>query len=98
MAAAFQDEEEALLLLALHRRRRRNGYGRSWVHDINLSRAEKGEFYNLVQDLRKDEDRFFTYFRMTIQEYDHLVDLLHPVIGKKQPTIGDVFLLLKDWQ
>ena len=74
-------EEEALLLLLLHQWRR-NGCGRRWIHEINMDRLEHGEFRVLIPQLRNDEDRFYTYFRMSIAEYDRLHELIGPHITK----------------
>ena len=47
----------ACLYLLWKRERRRNGR-RLWVHHINQSRTELGEFHRLLQELRLDDDRF----------------------------------------
>ncbi len=56
---------KVLALYALRRRRRkRHQFKRSyWIHPTNARRKAKGEYYNLVQELRSDEDRFVKYFR-----------------------------------
>ncbi|XP_023702239.1 uncharacterized protein LOC111861694 [Cryptotermes secundus] len=45
----------------------------TWVHDINLSREELGEFYTLIPQLLKDEKRFYIYFRMKIERFDEIL-------------------------
>jgi len=44
------------MLLLLKRRKSRR---RIWIHAINGRRKQQGDFHNLLQELRKDDDRFF---------------------------------------
>ncbi|KAL1514149.1 hypothetical protein ABEB36_003456 [Hypothenemus hampei] len=81
-------EEEALLLAILldegdnssQRTKRRN----VWVHDINKKRKEEGEFHNLYPELRKDENRFYTYFRMNFESFDEILNLIRKDITKSK--------------
>ena len=51
-----------------------------WVHPINQKREELGEFHQLCSELRQYPDRFYTYFRMTPDQFDELLLLLKPSI------------------
>jgi hypothetical protein len=44
------------------------------VHPINARREEEGLFYNLFNDLRNNENKFFSYFRMSNASFDVLYD------------------------
>lgn len=55
---------------------------RKWVHDINLERRTYGEFHTLMPELRKDEKRFYIYFRMTSECFDEVLDLITDDIRK----------------
>ena len=35
-----------------------------WVHDINMTRKEKGEFHNLVKELEERPNLYEMYFRI----------------------------------
>ena len=54
-----------------------------WVHPINNMRAEKGEYKVLYPDLRQYEDRFFGMYRMTIDKFDELLQMVTPLIEKQ---------------
>ncbi len=56
---------------------------RLWIHNINEQREIYGEFGHLVMDLRLDENRFKTYFRMTPTEFDILLSKVSPLIQKR---------------
>lgn len=45
---------------------------RLWVHELNQERT-LGEFHHLYGDLRKDEERFWSYFRMSKKTFDYIV-------------------------
>ena len=70
-------EEEVLMLALLHKRiykkKRRHRY---WVHPLVCTRLETGQFYTLFYELRKDENEYFNYFRMSLKSFDELLNLL----------------------
>lgn len=88
------EEEELLLLLVLHRRRQ--GYGRKWVHELNLDRQEHGEFHVLYHQLRNHPDRFHTYFRMSVEQFDQLKALWNSHLLSRIQTTENRCLLQKD--
>ena len=55
-----------------------------WVHPLNQERCTKGEFYTLYQDQRLYADRFFENYRMSVQQFDYLLQLLKPLISPKR--------------
>lgn len=69
----------AMLLLRHNRTRRGREY---WVHPINQTRREFGEFDKLYKDLRNFPDRFFVYFRMTTEQFDYILDKIHQRLFK----------------
>ena len=48
------------------------------IREINKQRLDQGDFNNLVQELRGDEEQFFVYFRMTPRIFDELLRLVGP--------------------
>lgn len=75
------------LLLVLHlrrRKRRRLKYlKRFWVRPLFLRREQLGEFYQLVQEMRReDHESYFAYFRMLPSHFDYLLSLVTPFINK----------------
>lgn len=48
------------------------------MHPINELRERDGEFFTLFPELLEDENRFYMYFRMSIQCFNDLAN-----IGKK---------------
>ena len=42
------------------------------MHNISSRRESFGEFHNLLDDLLKDEERFWRYFRMNAQKDSEL--------------------------
>nr|CAH7733758.1 unnamed protein product [Callosobruchus chinensis] len=43
-----------------------------FFHPINERRNEVGTFYQLLEQLRQDDTKFFNYFRMSITSFDEL--------------------------
>ena len=68
----------ALLLLQLNFNVRR-----MWVHPINNLRYEKGEYFVLYADLRKYEDKFFNWYRMSTKKFDYLLKLIQRRIFRR---------------
>ena len=48
-------------------------YREIWVHPLNQSRLDKGEFYSLYPDLRHYPQKFFTFYRMPVAKFDELL-------------------------
>ena len=71
----------AFLLLRRYRRRQ---HRRFWVHSINEKRDSKGEYISLMRELREDEEKFFTYFRMVPEQFDELVSFLTPILKPEE--------------
>ena len=54
-----------------------------WIHPINNLWFEKGEFFMLYRDLRKYEDRFFGWYRMSTKKFDELLGIVGNALWKK---------------
>ena len=54
-----------------------------WVHPLNMERTAKGEFYTLYPDQQKYPDRFFENYRMSVQQFDYLLQLVILLIEGK---------------
>uniref|UniRef100_A0A3B3SIP3 Zgc:194221 n=1 Tax=Paramormyrops kingsleyae TaxID=1676925 RepID=A0A3B3SIP3_9TELE len=63
----------------LQRRRRRRS---QWVHPILQARQQHGEYHRLVQELRLDDGRFQTYFRLDKGQFDSLLSKVGPRITR----------------
>jgi hypothetical protein len=53
------------------------------VYNISSRRESFGEFRNLLEDLLKDEDRFWRYFRMSSDTFKYYLELIHTSIEKR---------------
>lgn len=47
-----------------------------WVHPILLERKSYGIFYTLFEDLKKDETKFFNFFRMSQVTFQKILTLI----------------------
>ena len=56
---------------------------RMWVHPINNLRFGKGEFFMLYPDLRKYEDKFFAWYRMSIRKFHQLLGTVQNSLRKQ---------------
>lgn len=66
---------------------RRKGERRWGVHPLNQMRREQGHFHNLFEEmLLHDHDKFFNYTRMTPERFQHLFELIEPMITKNAPN------------
>lgn len=73
-----------MFLLRRHRRRVRNVRERIyWIHPYNYKRKALGTFNTIFMDLRSYEDKFFTYFRMSIKSFDELHDRLKNTLQRQ---------------
>ncbi|XP_069837965.1 uncharacterized protein [Dendropsophus ebraccatus] len=55
------------------RKKKRHRY---WVHPILQDREQTGVFTNLYQDLRRYEDKFKAFCRLTVAQFDSLLQLV----------------------
>ena len=53
-----------------------------WVHPIISDHWFKGEYHTLYPDLREYPEKFFRRYRMSIQQFDYLLQLLWPHLEK----------------
>ena len=73
-------KKKATAALLLFRRKKYNR--RYWVHPINQTRKDFGEFHTLYKDLRKYPDRFYTYYRMSTEQFDTILAQIQHLIYK----------------
>lgn len=71
LAIALEDDEN------VPRKKRKQ-----WIDDLWLKRCQIGEFHTLHCDLRFNPRKFYDYYRMDIEKYENLVNLLRPRIQK----------------
>ena len=71
------------LWLYNRRRKRRQRKRHVWVHPINERREKVGLLYTLFEDLRRDENKFFNYFRMSIASFDELYEKLKDALQRQ---------------
>ena len=67
------NRRQATAALLPHRRQK---YRRYWIHPINQSREQ------LYNDLRKYPDRFYTYYRMSMDQFDYILVQIEHLIYK----------------
>ncbi|KAL4083481.1 hypothetical protein QTP88_028797 [Uroleucon formosanum] len=72
------DVADAICLWILYRRRlrRRQKARKYWVHPILQNRLISSLYITLYPSLRSYEPKFFNYFRMSIQFFDDLLELI----------------------
>lgn len=58
---------------------RKKRYG---IHPLNKQRKIFGEFHTLYHSLRRHEDRFFSYCRLNLAQFDYLLEILLPYLTK----------------
>ena len=66
----------------LVRRRLQLKRKKCWVNDILAKRKEFGEFNHLYDDLKKDEKKFFDYYRMNQDTFNYILDAIREPIKK----------------
>ena len=59
------------------------GQRQYWVHPFNLDVKTKGEYFIDFPDLRKYPVKFFRTYRMSVQQFDFLLDMLSETITKQ---------------
>ena len=54
-----------------------------WVHPIYQNREEHGEYFTLYREYRQYADKFFNWYRVSVEKFDELFELLEPAILRK---------------
>lgn len=54
-----------------------------WVHDLYLSRQKEGEFHTIFRRLKDDPENFLKYFRMSLNKFEDLLNLLREHLQRK---------------
>ena len=72
------------ICLALALNELQNQHVRSmWVHPIYQKREEHGEYFTLYREYRKYDDKFFGWYRMSVEKFDDLLELLEPKLWRQ---------------
>ncbi len=79
-SSSSSSDEEFIVLLNEERHRKRHRY---WIHPIVTRREEHGEFYRLVQELKMYHEHFRGYFRMSVSEFENVLQQLVPSLTKE---------------
>ena len=74
------NRRKATAALLLFRRKKYNQ--KHCVHPINQTHKDFGEFHILYNDLKKYPDRFYTYYRMSIEPFDTILAQIEHLIYK----------------
>lgn len=85
------ERNKAIAMLLLYRRlkRRRRKNRVHWVHPLNLNRNQVGAFYIRFDCLRIDSEKFFNYFRMSIETFDALHNSIKDSIQRHNTTFRE---------
>ena len=80
-----------LLLRRLQRRRQEHSQRTCWVCPILLRRDQTGEYHTLVREMRDtDPAAHQRYFRMTVGDFDELLDLVSDKMKKETTNMRDL--------
>jgi hypothetical protein len=75
--------EALVAILIIRQRRQRQRH--VWVHPILRTRSEHLHFATLFEELKRHEDKFFKYFRMSLTTSNELLSVLQDRL-KRQDT------------
>ena len=89
------NRRQAAAALLLYRRQKHHRY---WVHPVNQSHQQFGEFHTLYKDLRKYPGRFYTYYRISTEQFDYILVQIEHLIYKPTLTGSVVYLQKKNLQ
>lgn len=69
------------------KRRKRRAIRKYWEHPIVRERFNLGSFRNLMCQLRRDETKFYNYFRMSSSTFDNLLNRLERDLRKQDTSM-----------
>jgi hypothetical protein len=62
-----------------------------WVHPIIGDRRNKGLFWTIFEDLRRDEAKFFNYFRMSVASFEELYETSEHSLKKEKNKYEEMY-------
>lgn len=69
--------------------KRKKNKKRYWIHPILETRNECGQFASCFQELKKYEDKFFGYIRMSVSSFEELLKVLYEAIKGQDTKFRD---------
>lgn len=81
------ETELLLTMLLIKKKKRKNTPRRFWVNPLLLERPNKGLFYTLFDDLEEDDEKFFSYFRMSKITFKELLSGIKNNITKQDTVM-----------
>lgn len=60
---------------------------RYWVHPIHSEREKNNHFSEFYTNIRKFPEKFFEYYRMSLNSFDELLTTLRPYLTKQQTNM-----------
>ena len=96
MSNSSSDDE----LIALENTHARLNFRKEGVHPINRKRREYGEYHHLFIELKKDNQKFFEYMRMTQDTFYYILNKIEHRLAKtwnnwhRQPILQEERLVI----
>ena len=70
-----------------------------WVHPIYHNREEHGEYFTLYREYRQYDEKFFGWYRMTVEKFDDLLEMVEPQLRRQgcyfhEPVCAEEMLVI----
>ena len=70
-----------------------------WVHPIYENREEHGEYFTLYREYRLYEDKFFRWYRMSVEKFDELFEMVEANLSRqgcnyREPVCAEEMLVI----
>ena len=88
------------ICLALALNELQNQHVRSlWVHPIYQNREQHGEYFTLYREYRQYADKFFNWYRMSVEKFDELFEKVKPCLRRqggyfREPVCAEEMLVI----
>ncbi|XP_051561226.1 uncharacterized protein LOC127445288 [Myxocyprinus asiaticus] len=83
-SSSSSEDEFIIALLNEERKRKRRRY---WVHPTLERRGEHGGFHRLIGELKLHHENFHQYFRMSVSEFECLLQLVAPSLTRSETKL-----------
>ena len=80
----LQQDEVIIAMLAheLFTKPKKKRKHRWWIHEVLLRRRQQGAYHNLVSELKFDEGKYQQYFRLTMEEFREVLNVVQEDLQK----------------